>query len=305
MTVYVVNPRAAHGRTATRWAVLEARLRRLGLSGEVRFTEGPGHGRVIAARALAEGARRIVAVGGDGTVNEVVGGFFDAGHPVAPEASLGILPVGTGGDLIRTLGIPRDPLMAAERLLSPVERLLDVGLATLTDEKGEKTLRPFVNIAEMGLGGAVVDRINRGSKALGGFLTFLGGTLRAFATHQPVVMRLRFDQAPEILVDRCWNVVVGNGRYFGGGMRILPDAQPDDGLFDVMVVGALPRAALFANVAAIYRGTHLEQPGVTWCRAREVRVTCMAPQPIDMDGEAAGGVEAHFSIMPGVLRLSV
>ncbi|HEY9898434.1 MAG TPA: diacylglycerol kinase family protein [Pantanalinema sp.] len=305
MTVFVVNPRAAQGAAGARWASMEARLRRLGLSGEVRFTDGPGHARTLAAQALEEGARRIVAVGGDGTVNEVVNGFFVDGRPIAPEAALGILPAGTGGDLIRTLGIPRDPLKAAELLLSGRERRLDVGLAELVDDAGQRKARHFVNIAEAGLGGAVVDRINRGSKALGGFLTFLGGTLHAFATYRPTTMRITFDDAREVLEGRCWNVVVGNGRYFGGGMRVLPGAHPDDGLLDVMVVGDLPRAALFANVVAIYRGTHLDQPGVTWCRARKVRVECAEAQPIDLDGESARSTDAHFSILPGVLRLCV
>ncbi|MBO9541227.1 diacylglycerol kinase family lipid kinase [bacterium] len=304
MTVFVVNPRAAHGRTASRWARLEASLLRLGLSGEVRFTEGPGHARHLTAQALSEGARRVVAVGGDGTIHEVMNGFFDDRQPRSPEATLGILPTGTGGDLIRTLGIPRDPLKAAEHLLSGRQSLFDVGRAEFVGADGHRTVRHFVNIAEAGLGGAAVDRINRGSKVLGGFLTFLAGTLHAFATYQPGVMSIAFDdEAP--LEGRAWNVVVGNGRYFGGGMHILPEARMDDGLFDVMVVGDVSRAALFRNVAAIYRGTHLSEPGVAFRRAREVRVRCARPLLLDLDGEAPGTTDAHFSIMPQVLRLSV
>lgn len=304
MTVFVINPRAAHGRTGSRWSLLEARLRRLGLSGETRFTEGPGHARIIASQALREGARQIVAVGGDGTINEVMNGFFDDRRTIAPDAELGIIPAGTGGDLIRTLGIPRDPLAAAERLLNGGSRQLDVGRVALVDAEGHARVRHFLNIAEAGLGGAVVDRINRSSKALGGFLTFLEGTLHAFATYQPATMQVALDDQPP-MEGRAWNVVIGNGRYFGGGMRILPDARPDDGLFDVMVVGDVPRSALFRNVAAIYRGTHLSQPGVTFARAREVRVSGDRPLLLDLDGESPGTTDAHFSIMPGVLRLSV
>ncbi len=300
MAVFVVNPRSANGGTGARWPALEAYLRDLGMEGETRYTTAPDDARRLTVEALARGVRLVVAVGGDGTINEVVNGFFDPSVS-SSGAELGILPCGTGGDLIRTLDISRNPYHAAEQLLKGSARKLDVGLARF-QSGGREVERYFVNIAEAGLGGAVVERVNRTSKALGGFASFLAGTLATFATYRPGELTLAVDGgAPRTL--RAWNVVVGNGCYFGGGMRILPDARPDDGLFDVMVVGDVPRSALFANVAAIYRGTHLRQAGVEHFRAREVTVDSAVPLLLDLDGEQPGTTRVTFQVVPGALTV--
>lgn len=299
MAVFVVNPRAANGATGARWPALEAYLRDLGLAGETCYTTGPGDARRLTAEALRAGARLVVAVGGDGTINEVLNGFCDAGVPA--DSELGILPCGTGGDLIRTLGIARDPYQAAHHLLKGKARRIDAGRARFR-AGGEEVERYFLNIAEAGLGGAVVERVNRTSKALGGFVSFLVGTLATFATYQPSELTLTVDGGEPRRM-RAWNVVVGNGRYFGGGMRILPGAEPDDGFFDVMVVGDVPRSALFANVVAIYRGTHLHQAGVEHFRARAVTVEAAVPLLLDLDGEQPGTSPVTFQLVPGALNV--
>lgn len=301
MAVFIVNPRSANGATGARWPALEAYLRDVGLEGQTRYTRGPDDARRLTVEALAAGSRLVVAVGGDGTIHEVVNGFFDPQAPADHGAELGILPCGTGGDLIRTLGISRNPYHAAERLLKGAPRRFDVGLARF-QAGGREITRYFVNIAEVGLGGAVVERVNRTSKALGGFVSFLAGTLATFATYRPGELTITVDAEPPRTL-RAWNVVVGNGRYFGGGMRILPEAQPDDGLFDVMVVGDVPRSALFSNVAAIYRGTHLQARGVEHFRAREVTVEAQEPLLLDLDGELPGQSPVTFRLVPGALGI--
>lgn len=301
MAVFIVNPRSAHGTTRARWPALEAYLRDLGMAGQTYYTACPDDARRLTVEALRAGTRLVVAVGGDGTINEVVNGFFDPAAPAPGEAELGILPCGTGGDLIRTLGISRNPYHAAEQLLKGNTRRLDVGRARF-QAAGKQVERYFINIAEAGLGGAVADRVNRASKKLGGFASFLAGTLAAFATYQPCQMTIGVDGAPPRSL-RAWNVVVGNGRYFGGGMHILPGAQPDDGWFDVMVVGDVPRSALFANVVSIYRGTHLHQAGVEHFRAREVTVDATEPLLLDLDGEQPGCSPVTFQVVPGALSV--
>ena len=301
MAVFIVNPRSANGATGARWPALEAYLRDIGLAGQTRYTRGPDDARRLTIEALASGNRLVVAVGGDGTIHEVVNGFFDPEAPAAHGAELGILPCGTGGDLIRTLGVSRNPYHAAERLLKGTSRRFDVGLARC-QAGGREIERYFINIAEVGLGGAVVQRVNRTSKALGGFVSFLAGTLATFATYRPGEVTITVDaEAPRTL--RAWNVVVGNGRYFGGGMRVLPEAQPDDGWFDVMVVGDVPRSALFANVLAIYRGTHLQAAGVEHFRAREITVEAREPLLLDLDGEQPGSSRVTFRLVPGALSI--
>lgn len=301
MAVFIVNPRSANGTTGARWPALEAYLRDLGIAGETRYTQAPDDARRLAIEAVEAGARLVVAVGGDGTIHEVVNGLLDPRAPADHGAELGILPCGTGGDLIRTLGVSRNPYHAAEQLLKGTPRQLDVGLACYRVEGGD-VARYFVNIAEAGLGGAVVERVNKTSKALGGFVSFLAGTLATFATYLPGELTISVDDgAPRSL--RAWNLVVGNGCYFGGGMRVLPEALIDDGLFDVMLVGDVPRSALFANVLALYRGTHLKAAGVEHFRARAITVEAREPLLLDLDGELAGAGRVTFRLVPGALRV--
>lgn len=294
MAICIVNPRSAGGATGRRWGALAAHLAQLGIPVEARFTSGAGDATRLATAALREGADWIVAVGGDGTLNEVVEGLMAADPS---RARLGILPSGTGGDTIRTLGIPSDPFAAAGILALGHERTLDVGVARFA--QGE---RHFLNIAEAGLGGAVVARVNRTTKVFGGFASFLSGTLLTFASYPACRMTLTLEDEPPRTL-RAWNLVVANGAYFGGGMKVLPEARMDDGWFDVMLVGDVPRRALFANVARLYRGTHLSQPGVEHFRARELRLESDRPLLLDLDGEQPGTTPVRFSLRPRALRV--
>lgn len=300
--VFVVNPRSANGETGARWPALRAYLQQQGVEGETRFTQAPGEAEHFAREAIAAGDRLVVAVGGDGTINEVVNGFFGPHGALSSEAALGILPSGTGGDLIRTLGVARNPYQAAEQLARAETRRIDLGRAFFLNAEARPCDRYFVNIAEAGLGGAVVARVNRTSKRLGGFASFLFGTLLTFATYEAAEIELEVDEAPPRRL-RAWNVVVGNGGYFGGGMRILPGAQLDDGCFDVMVVGDVARLDLFRNVGALYAGTHLSQPGVEHFRARRIHVRCERPLLLDLDGEQPGTTDATFEVLAQALTV--
>lgn len=301
--LFIVNPRSADGTTGSQWARLERMITREGLKGEARFTEGPGHATALVRTALAEGHRLIVAVGGDGTVNEVVNGFFSpTGDALAPDAELGLLCRGTGCDFIKSLGIPKREDLALQRIRQGSSRPIDLGRADFRDAAGRETLRYFDNIAEAGLGGAVAGRANRSSKALGGFASFLVSTLATVATHRSQPMTVQWDdEAPLTLT--ALNVVVGNGRYFGGGMHILPQAELDDGLFDVLLMGDLGRGELVRNLAKVYTGKHLTHPKVRHLRARRVKITSTEPVLLDLDGEQPGLAPVTFTLQPAALRV--
>ncbi len=277
-------------------------LAEAGMAIETRITEHPGHAADLTRQALRAGTRRIIAVGGDGTVNEVVNGFFDGDKAINPEAELAVLCRGTGCDFIKTLGLPKADDGGVERVAAGEAHPVDVGRVRYVNNRGEEEMRYFINIAEAGIGGEVCARVNGSSKAAGGFVTFLGATLGSFLSFR--------NQPAEIVIDGKYvrnlpvcNVVVANGRYFGGGMKIMPQADLSDGKFDVLVMGDFNRAELFANIAKVYSGSHLGHPKVEVFQARSVRVTSTARLKLDLDGEAPGTTPAHFEIVPGAIRV--
>lgn len=305
ITCAVINPASANGSTARKWPEIRRMLESRGVPCETRLTNGPGQAMAIARRALQEGVTRLIAVGGDGTINEIINGFMSGDKPVNPDASLGIIPRGTGCDFIRTLGIPHDVRQAVGVIAAGRERAIDLGRASFVNRAGAEEVRYFGNIAEVGLGGAVVERVNRTSKALGGFASFLIGTVVTFWKYRNKRVAVTLDDQPPREMRAC-NVVVANCQYFGGGMRILPMAQPDDGLLDVLLMKDLTRPELYANILKVYQGNHLDHPKLEALRARRVRVEALdEPVKLEIDGEEAGLAPAEFSLLPRTLKVLV
>lgn len=303
-TLVIINPHSANGSTGRRWKVIREELHRAIGAFDERFTERTGHATDLAREGLRAGYERIVAVGGDGTNNEVVNGFFEQGRPLNPQAALGFIPRGTGGDFRKTLGIGKRldeclPVLQAGRM-KPV----DVGSATFLDGAGQETHRHFINITSFGIGGLVDALVNRSTKALGGRLSFLLATARALFSYRNRSIRLRVDDAfDERLTIN--NVAVANGQYFGGGMWVAPKASPDDGYFDVVILGDLSRGEVIRGSRRIYRGTHLEMPKVRWLRGRRVVAESEQEVLIDMDGEQPGRLPITCELLPAALRLIV
>ena len=305
-TVLVVNPSAQNGQLGRRWAELAADLRRELGSFEEAVTAAPGDATRLTRAALDAGADEVVAVGGDGTINEVVNGFFDGDQPIAPQAAFGILPFGTGGDFRKTVPIPRDTRQAARLLAGRQTRTIDVGHLELTGEDGVTRTRIFLNIASFGMSGVVDDYVNRASKRLGGRLSFMLATARAGLSYQNQRVRLVFDGDEQGAADLTVNTVaVANGRYFGGGMFIAPHAELDDGAFDVVAMGDLGKLEFLRHGRKIYSGGHLGLDKVTHRRARLVRAEPIDAGPVrlDVDGETPGVLPATFRILPAALRL--
>jgi YegS/Rv2252/BmrU family lipid kinase len=298
-TVAVVNPASCAGRTGKDWPQLRRALTTAGVEVEERLTSAPREATELTSRALRDGAERVVAVGGDGTLNEVVNGFFAVdGAPIAPGAVLGLIPSGTGGDFRRTAGIPVGAAAVAV-LAAGTSRPVDAGRITLDGAAP----RHFLNIADCGIGGEVVARVNRSSKRAGGTATFLWHSLASLLSFRPRAARVEIDGATE--EGRYQNVVIANGRYFGGGMRVAPGAELGDGLFDVVLFGDLPRLRSISQIRRIYAGSHIGRPGIRLVRARRVRVTPLEDPPLcfEMEGEEVGPAPATLEILPGALRL--
>lgn len=297
----IVNPVAANGAVGRNWTRVRDFLQAEDASFDAVLTEEPGHATRLARQALDDGYRTIVAVGGDGTVNEVLNGLVEEGS-VDPEVTLGIIPCGTGADFSRTIGIPRDYAGACRHLLCLETRLVDLGRITCLRE-GREVERYFINVAGLGFDGEVAELANRSPKVLGGTITYLACLFTSLVTYRNKNVELSFDG--QHARGRVNSVVVCNGRYLGGGMFMAPDASFDDGIFDVVILGNLNKLEVVANLPRVYKGTHLTHPKVSLCHAREVHVEARERMFLQADGELIGEAPATFQIVPRALRVLV
>ena len=236
-------------------------------------------------------------MGGDGTVNEVVNGIAGL------ETELAVIPRGTGIDFPRTYGIPTKLDQAVRVALGGRTRTIDLGRAGYRSWAGPPAQSWFANIASVGMTGAIAKRTNETSKRLGGLASYLWATLAVFARWRTSEMRVEVDGAVRTGLMR--DVVVANGRYFGGGMMICPEASPDDRVFDVLLIGDVTKADLARTLPKIYRGTHLPHPRAELLRGAVVSVESPEPLPVELDGEQPGTTPVRFEIVPAALRLRV
>ena len=298
--VIIANPRSGRGRSEAKLREIESMLRDWDLDYRMVRTAGPGHAAEAAAEALRGGDRFLVAAGGDGTVHEVVNGMLAGGRPVAADAVLGVLATGSGCDFVKSFGIPGDAVRAARRLTGDAVRTIDVGKVTFADG-GATTVKYFANIAKAGLGGSVVARASRLPGVFATTRYFFGFWL-TLPRFRPATVRLDADgQAFEWVAQ---NVVVANGRFYGGGMQISPNSRPDDGRLDVLVMTG-PKSDAYTTLPKVYRGTHLPHRNIAELRVSCVTVEADAPYPIEADGEVLGTTPATFEVIPAALRLKV
>ena len=293
-----MNPASDSGTTGKRWPEIARLAADRGLIGDALLSEQPGHLVDLARDAAKGGARLLVAVGGDGTVNEIVNGIASL-----EGVELAIVHRGTGGDYVRTFGIPRKLEAALEVARSGHSRAVDLGRAALHTWAGRDDVTWFANIASVGMSGAVAKRVNETGKALGGKVSYAWSTLAVFARWRNAEITVRVGD--EERTGPMYDVVVANGCYFGGGMKICPDADPADGLFDVLLIGDVTKRDLVVTLPKIYRGTHLPHPKAELLRGDKVTIEAPIPLPVELDGEQPGTTPASFEIVPRALRLRV
>lgn len=239
---FIINPHAGHTRSNEDWQKFHLPTLKIFFpDGDYRFTNHPDHATFLARQALKSGAYTIIAIGGDGTINEVVNGFFENNQPINPQATLGIIPSGSGGDFARTLGLKRTLVDAAKDLLNAKPKMIDVGLIKFSPSPIPSPLTPdpcprhFINIAEAGLGGLVMQKVNAKNKKIPALLRYISGTIQGLRQYNDIVVKLTFDnQKPHYF--KLTNLIIANGRFFGHGMCPAPFAEWDDGFFDVLVL---------------------------------------------------------------------
>jgi diacylglycerol kinase (ATP) len=298
--VIIANPRAGHGKVERHLPEIERTLADAGLAYRTVRTTHPGHATEIARNALDNGDRYLVAAGGDGTVNEVLNGMLGDGVAVFQDAVLGVVAAGSGCDIVRSLDLPGDAVRASHHLLGNAVRRIDVGKVTFT-AGGKEATRYFANVAEAGLGAATVARTGTLPRSLGAAKYFCGFWLTLPAFH-PAVVRLDADGSSFEV--RAHNVVIANCQFFGGGMRISPKSQPDDGVLDVLAMVG-PKTDAFTMLPKIYKGTHVPHRNIVEARARTIRIDASPPLPIEADGEMLGTTPATFEVVPKAIRIKV
>jgi diacylglycerol kinase (ATP) len=289
----IANPRAGKGKVGRRLPEIERTLTEKGLDHRVVTTDGPGDATRAARRALEDGVRFLVAVGGDGTVHEVVNGMLVEDRPVAEGEILGVIAAGSGCDFVKTFGLPDDATKACDHLEGAGTYSIDVGRISYAGPDGSQTVRYFPNVAEVGLGGSVCERTERLPRSLGRSRYFLGFwlTLPRFRPGE-----VRVEAGESVYQGRAHNVVVANCQYFGGGMRISPRSWPGDGLLDVIVMTG-PKSDAFTTLPRVYRGEHLPHPNMREMKSRRIRVEADRPYRIEADGEVLGTTPAAFDLI--------
>lgn len=301
----IANPKAAKGRTARRLDHVRGRLEERFGDLEMRFTEHEGHAIEITRELLHAGFNRVIGVGGDGTYNEIANGFIEDGKPVRPEACLGVLPMGTGGDFKRTLRLPSDLDRIIDILVDGVPMEIDLGKVIYQKREGGAGSRYFINITSLGMGGEVCIRSKNFLSPLGGQIAFFYGTLQGFFIYRAKTVDLYLDgeQVPQSY--KILNIPVAIGTHHGGGMHVCPEARLDDGILEVTVIEHLGMLTMIKDLNYLYTGNIYEYPKVHHYRVKTVRAESQERVKIEVDGEALGILPVEFSILPRAMKVLV
>jgi YegS/Rv2252/BmrU family lipid kinase len=298
--VLICNPKAGGGGAGRAIPEVRRHLDDRDLDYELVLTEGQGHATELTRRALEQGCRFVVAVGGDGTIHEVVNGLIHDDRAVNPDAVMGVVAAGTGADFIKTFGIPSMAGHAVAHLDGGESFPIDIGKVMYT-KGGVTATSYFANVAEVGLGAEVVARADRLPRWLGPTLYVVAFWL-AIRKHEMAEVRVD-------LVDRTYegpmnNLVVANGQFFGGGMKIAPKAAPTDGVFDIQIEHARKREEI-AVMPRVFRGEHVPHPDIFEAKRVRASIESARPLPIEADGELLGHTPASFEVLKDAIRLKV
>ena len=296
----IVNPVAGANSTRRKWPGISRLLRHIGLSFDYQYTEGVGHAIELAQAAATDGYQYLVAVGGDGTVNEVANGILYSSG--SDNTILGIIGTGTGSDFMRSVGIPHDYASACSFLTGTRRLLIDVGVVEYKS-KGQSLQRFFVNAAGVGFDAAIVEATERIPKYFGGTIPYLTGLLRSLLSYRnkPAVLSV----GSNVETTRICSVAVANGGYYGGGMHIAPQAELDDNLLDVVIIGDTGKFELLKALPMVYKGTHITHPKVRVERVTHIAIESSEQILVHADGEFLGEGPASFWLMPAALNIVV
>ncbi|MBC7798579.1 MAG: diacylglycerol kinase family lipid kinase [Pyrinomonadaceae bacterium] len=303
----IVNPVSAGGATGDVWAKTASDFAANFGAFSVEFTKSGGDGMKIALEQAKLGRKFIIACGGDGTINEVANGILQS----ETNCELGILPSGTGGDFRRTLSVPANSIEAAKYLKNGATKMIDVGRAVFVNHEGETVSRYFLGIASFGLSTKIIEKVKKDKpfdwlpfRKLSGQAGFAWSTLQTTLALKTTKARITIDENREKTLETV-NFCVANARYFGGGMKIAPDAKLDDGLLDVVMFGDLSSAKILVNSYKLYQGTHLNVDNVHHTNAKRIEIKPVNDEivPFELDGELVGNLPLTIEIVPNAMQI--
>lgn len=297
--VFIINPASAYGKTKTKLKTIIKEIKRQKSDARILETYHTLHATSLAKEALKNGVERIVVVGGDGTLNEVVNGFFDAeGRLWNDQASLAIVPSGSGSDFIRNMQKRENLSEAIEFALEAEGKLSDIGFVEAHDAMGRKVSRYFINVSSLGLSGLVAGFMRTMTRNFGPKAAYFFSTVKAIRALEPQTVVLTDDDGKEQRIDNCCLVSFANGRYYGSGMKIAPYAELDDGLLDVIGIRDLSVSFFLTHGYRVYQGTHLDLNNVVSSRnkAYNVRALGIEPMYIETDGELFAQLPARYLV---------
>lgn len=303
----VLNPKAGSGASVRRLPAILRELEAAGATAEIAETRGPGDTARLVREAHRDGVDCVALVGGDGTLNEAVQAFIGPEGEALPGPVLGLIPSGTGGDFRRTFGLGDTVEEAVARLVTSPPRPVDLGLLKLSSLDGSFVHRAFVNVTSFGISGLTDRIVNASPKWIGGRAAFFLGAARASLVYRNQPVRVTVDEQL-FFEGPVFNVAVANGRYFGGGMKIAPDADPSDRRFDVVAICDLSWLESVSLSRHIYRGSHVTTKGVRCLRGERVFAEPLdraSDVLIDMDGETPGRLPLEVRIAPAALRIRI
>jgi diacylglycerol kinase (ATP) len=300
--IAIINPAAGGGRARRTWPRVAQAIRGAGIEVTEHFTTQRGDAAEIARTTILHNAGEVLAVGGDGTINEIVNGLLDCGHSQRRECVLSLMPLGSGSDFARNLGV-RSMQQALQALVDTRIESIDVGAISLASARMPQ--RVFINSADFGLGASVAGRVNRSSKRLGGSVTYFTAALREILSFRPHAIRVAVEgtivhDGPTLMA------LIVNGRCYGGGMVAAPTASVTDGLLDLVILKPTSKLSLmFSLLPRVYRGAHVGHPAVIAAQGKHIEVQSNHSIPIALDGEVESADSARISILPGALRVRV
>lgn len=310
LPIVIVNPKSASGSTSNNWSGIASDLRAHFGAFQVAFTKAQGDGIRLAKRSIETGRKFIIACGGDGTINEVVNGIMETGEDV----EFGVMPSGTGGDFRRTIGMSNIPREAARELRDGETKLVDVGKVSFVNHEGQNTSRYFLNVSSFGLSVSINERVKEQDfmkfipgRAVRGKANFALSTLQEVLENDIETVRVKIDDQEEKTV-RTINFAVANSRFFGGGMKIAPDAIINDGYFDIINIGDIRTLKILLNAYKLYGGSHLDLEEVKATRAKRIEVSPVNKDDqiyLETDGELPGKLPAIYEILPKALKVRV
>jgi diacylglycerol kinase (ATP) len=303
----ICNPVSGSGHGESRLARVRRALESAGVPYTSELTRDRGHAARLARAAALAGCAAVVVIGGDGTLFEAVNGIMhpsEAGVPLREGIAVGLVQAGRGSDFGRSVGVPSDVDSACERLLAGRTQTIDLGYVRYRSFDGQERARYFANAAGLGFDAEVSLRANAAPRVLGGTIPYLSSLLMTLGSYRNKRIAMAADDAPPWR-GRVNSMVVANGQYFGGGMKIAPDARLSDGEFDVVILGDLGKIDLVRNVPKVYDGSHLSHPKVRVLRAGKIEASSPDRLLLQADGEVLGMAPATFTVAPAALRMIV